>query len=136
MARLHILLCALLSAPLLQAVPAGPALQSQSRENVVQSFGAPGIDATFDYIVVGGGTAGLTIASRLAADPSITVAVIEAGGFYEAVGNTSVVPGYCTLYAGTDPADTNPAIDWNFVTIPQAVSVCSCLMPVNSHLTK
>ncbi|KAL8640469.1 MAG: hypothetical protein Q9226_008742 [Calogaya cf. arnoldii] len=122
MARLYIILCALLSAPLLQAVPAGPALHSQNREHVVQSFGAPGIDATFDYIVVGGGTAGLTIASRLAADPAVTVAVIEAGGFYEAVGNTSVVPGYCTLYAGTDPADTNPAIDWNFVTVPQAPS--------------
>ena len=34
-----------------------------------------------DYIVVGGGTAGLTIANRLAENN--TVAVIEAGGFYE-----------------------------------------------------
>lgn len=78
-------------------------------------------NATYDYVIVGGGTAGLTVASRLAENHAITVAVIEAGGFYEAdSGNTSVIPGYSTLYAGTDPKDTNPKIDWNFVTTPQA----------------
>ena len=30
------------------------------------SFGIPGKNATFDYIVIGGGNAGLTIAARLA----------------------------------------------------------------------
>ena len=41
------------------------------------------VDQTFDYIVLGGGTAGLTIAKRLAKDPSISVAVIEAGSLYQ-----------------------------------------------------
>ncbi|KAL9595710.1 MAG: hypothetical protein Q9219_006276 [cf. Caloplaca sp. 3 TL-2023] len=119
MSMLQVISVLLASAPLLQAIPASPDSLYQKRQHVAQSFGVPGSDASFDYVVVGGGTAGLTIASRLAADPTVTVAVVEAGGFYEAVGNTSVVPGYCTVYAGTDPADTNPAIDWNFVTVPQ-----------------
>ncbi|KAL9002028.1 MAG: hypothetical protein Q9188_005023 [Gyalolechia gomerana] len=68
---------------------------------------------TFDYVVVGGGTAGLTLASRLAQGCSLSVAVIEAGGFYERDnGNLSVVPAYCTFNSGTDPADVNPAVDW------------------------
>src|SRR4051812_37536339 len=34
---------------------------------------------TFDYVIVGGGSAGCVLANRLSADPSIRVALIEAG---------------------------------------------------------
>ena len=91
------------------------------------SFGVPGVDASFDYVIVGGGTAGLVLATRLAENSSLNVAVIEAGGFYEADdGNISVVPAYDIFYAGTDPTDTQPLVDWGFVTEPQAVR---CLQP-------
>lgn len=46
-------------------------------------FGQAGINATYDYIVVGGGTAGLAVANRLAEDGTKMVALVEAGGFYE-----------------------------------------------------
>ena len=62
---------------------------------------------------MGGGTAGLTVAARLAENPSLTVAVIEAGDFYESVnGNLSIVPAY-----GAEVS--TPAVDWGFKTTPQ-----------------
>ena len=65
----------------------------------------------------------MTIASRLAANPDTSVAVIEAGGFYEIDnGNGSVIPGLAPLqHVGSLPNDTQPLIDWGFVTVPQAV---------------
>ena len=86
------------------------------------AFGLPGTNATYDYVVAGGGTAGLAIATRLAEDPSITVAVIEAGGFYEIDnGNLSVVPGYANFYTGADSNNYQPLVDWDITTTPQAV---------------
>ena len=92
------------------------------------NFGIPTVNRTFDYIIVGGGNAGLTIASRLSEDPSLRVAVVEAGSFYEiTTGNTSQVPAYDAVYwNGKDPKDSNPLVDWGFATVPQAVSLqCS-----------
>ncbi|EOD47393.1 putative gmc oxidoreductase protein [Neofusicoccum parvum UCRNP2] len=59
------------------------------------SFGIPGVDATYDYVVVGAGIAGSVVAARLAEDPTVSVAVVEAGGFYEfSNGNLSQIPFY------------------------------------------
>ncbi len=91
-----------------------------ARHLLGSSFGVPR-NASYDYVVVGGGTAGLTIAARLAETSS--VAVVEAGSFYEIDnGNLSQIPAYSIWFSGKDPKDTSPLIDWGFVTIPQAVS--------------
>jgi choline dehydrogenase len=34
---------------------------------------------TFDFVIIGGGTAGLALAARLSEDPDTTVGVLEAG---------------------------------------------------------
>ncbi|KAG4412359.1 hypothetical protein IFR04_014516 [Cadophora malorum] len=81
------------------------------------AFGVPG-NASFDYIVVGGGTAGLTIASRLAEFAS--VAVVEAGGFYEVENsNNSVVPFLglaMPVLATTEVFPQQPLVDWGLVS--------------------
>ncbi|KAL3473208.1 hypothetical protein BJX99DRAFT_261519 [Aspergillus californicus] len=76
-------------------------------------------NATYDYVIVGGGTAGLAIAARLAEDSSVSVAIVEAGGYYEVDGGPqNIIPGFVgAANVGTDPSDVSP-IDWNFVMQP------------------
>jgi len=52
-------------------------------DSFATSFGTPGKNASYDYVIVGGGTGGLAIAARLAENKNTSVAVIEAGGFYQ-----------------------------------------------------
>lgn len=100
--------------------PAGNSIFARNRL-LGSSFASPG-NATYDYVVVGGGTAGLTIAARLSENSALSVAVVEAGSFYELNGNQSQIPGEDIYWTGKDPTDTNPVVDWGFVTTPQAVS--------------
>ncbi|BFZ54694.1 hypothetical protein PYCC9005_001731 [Savitreella phatthalungensis] len=78
------------------------------------------LDAAYDYVVVGGGTGGLAIANRLSADGKTSVAVVEAGTYYELTDPfIASTPAGDVLFAGSDPSDTNPLVDWSFVTVPQ-----------------
>ncbi|KAJ5233114.1 Dehydrogenase patE [Penicillium chermesinum] len=70
------------------------------------------LDAQFDYVVVGGGTAGITISARLA-QHGFRVAVVEAGGYYELKFPICRVPGAATVGAGSS-ITTATAVDWKF----------------------
>jgi choline dehydrogenase len=96
---------------LISEVHARPRIASrQTNESFVQ----------YDYIIIGGGTAGLVMANRLSANSSITVAVIEAGGYYEVLDPVySTTPALDSSGSGSDASSTND-IDWNFETVPQA----------------
>ncbi|KAJ5957962.1 alcohol oxidase [Penicillium vulpinum] len=91
------------------------ATQSTSRLRS-SSFGLAGQNQTFDYVIVGGGLTGLVTAMRLSESGKYSVAVIEAGGFYEVdAGNTSVIPAY-----ESDYLESPPTIDWKIYTTNQA----------------
>ncbi|OQD99654.1 hypothetical protein PENVUL_c063G02579 [Penicillium vulpinum] len=70
-------------------------------------------NATFHYVVGGGGTSGLTVAARLT-ERRHKVAVVKAGGYYEYVYPMARVPGSCSLGASADIQTMTP-IDWGFV---------------------
>jgi choline dehydrogenase len=93
--------------------------ESLNAEELIGShFGMIDIAQSYDYIVVGGGTAGLTIARRLAEHN--TVAVIEAGGFYELDNsNLTEIPADASYYLGKNPLFRNPLLDWQQITTPQ-----------------
>lgn len=66
---------------------------------------------TFDYIVVGGGSGGCVVASRLTEDPNVSVCVLEAGGS----GQSSLVNIPAAMVAMV-PTSVN---NWSFETVPQ-----------------
>lgn len=65
----------------------------------------------FDWLVIGGGTAGLAVASRLSEIPGAQVGVLEAGPCVQ--GNEDVdIPGKFGSTLGSH-------LDWQFETVPQ-----------------
>ncbi|KAF3070358.1 Versicolorin B synthase [Daldinia childiae] len=118
--RLSALAAASLSVLSARAAPTPKPGDSSITGLLGTSFGIPGQDYEFDYVVVGGGQAGLAVAARLAEDSSLTIGVIEAGGFYELTnGNLSEIPSDAGWFAGKATDDWQPAIDWGFITEPQ-----------------
>ena len=66
----------------------------------------------FDFVVVGGGTAGCALAARLSEDPGHNVCLIEAGGTGRSLAVR--IPGAIAL------AQRSATLNWRFQSVPQA----------------
>ena len=64
----------------------------------------------YDYIIVGGGTAGCVLANRLSADPNTSVLLVEAGG-QDDYFRIDIPVGYLYTIG-------NPRTDWCYTTEP------------------
>ncbi|KZT01772.1 GMC oxidoreductase [Laetiporus sulphureus 93-53] len=65
----------------------------------------------YDYVVVGGGTAGCVLASRLSEDRNSTVLLLEAGRSHEGNLLSRIPLAYTKMF--------KTAVDWDFQTTPQ-----------------
>ncbi|MGE3929755.1 MAG: choline dehydrogenase [Hyphomonadaceae bacterium] len=66
----------------------------------------------FDYVIVGAGSAGCVLANRLSEDPSVTVALLEAGGKNDGL-LVKMPAGASQLFNSKNPSN------WAFETTPQ-----------------
>jgi choline dehydrogenase-like flavoprotein len=69
-------------------------------------------ESVFDYVIVGAGTAGCVLASRLSEDPANRVALIEAGPMDRHP--------FIHIPATVGAAIGTPKLNWRFMTSPQA----------------
>ncbi|KAJ7866193.1 alcohol oxidase [Mycena olivaceomarginata] len=71
----------------------------------------PSLD--YDFVIIGGGTAGNVVASRLTENPSVSVLVLEAGPSNKGVLDAQVP------FLSNGVSDTGTPYSWNYTTTPQ-----------------
>ena len=68
---------------------------------------------SYDFVIVGAGTAGCTVAKRLAEDPNVKVLLLEAGGAQSAIYND--IPAMSDFIP-----EARPDLQWNYRNVPQS----------------
>jgi len=86
----------------------------QFRISEMPSVATEVLDSEYDYIVVGGGSAGAVVASRLSEDPNFRVLLLEAGGDYTKNATYHVPINFFDLQ--------KTSADWEYYTVPQKKS--------------
>ena len=69
------------------------------------------MDTSYDFVIIGGGTSGLTVANRISEDTGVNVLVLEAGENHLADPRV-MVPALCMQAPGSE-------LDWQLMTGPQ-----------------
>ncbi|KAF5303559.1 hypothetical protein FQR65_LT08160 [Abscondita terminalis] len=96
-------------------IPPEDASYHKPYNNKIQDYGKQ-----YDYIIVGGGSAGTVIASRLSENDKTSVLLLEAGGIEDAFIN---IPGMDVYSYGLE-------YNWSYKTTPQSTS---CLGTINKQ---
>ncbi|XP_003745578.1 glucose dehydrogenase [FAD, quinone] [Galendromus occidentalis] len=76
-------------------------------ENI--EFQQNALNLNYDYVVIGGGSSGAVVASRLSENPKVSVLLIESGGTENQLSDVPILA--ATLQKS--------ALDWKYLTVPQ-----------------